>query len=442
MEYQLIRIDQLPNGTINVNSPVMFGNGQFIEKTTLSNLLALVPAPTINTKMSLTDLEITVLEADLSTFLSSVSLTIAAGDVKLIRFAVIKSDGRLSRFTYGVPLIAGTYASLGNEITFDDLILVNEEPIIEGVGANTITYSYPSIAAINALDPSLDLSDENFVYILILGGVPFQFIGTNGFYGANDLQLQTSDLLQLTSELLSDQDNLPTPVTLYLSDLGLTEFGTDAEMQTALQAYFTANPQAVGEKEIFDFIIEPDPEWNFDITANWSLASITDEHSFVSFLENSQGLTNVVVNDFNLNDNRLRCILQADGIILDFLFYEITEFKGIGNINGLTSLVLSNNDLTEFNPSIALPTTLETLELNDNQLTNFNPLISLPVSLQFIELSNNQMTTLGYTESETWATNQPSFTSVCEIKFNDNIDSVSGTNLEAILLTKNATVIP
>jgi hypothetical protein len=53
-----------------------------------------------------------------------------------------------------------------------------------------------------------------------------------------------------------DQDNIPTPVTLYLSDLGLTEFGTDAEMQTALQSYFTANPQAVGEKEIFDFIIE------------------------------------------------------------------------------------------------------------------------------------------------------------------------------------------
>jgi len=295
MEYQLIRIDQLPNGTINLDSPIMFGNGQFIEKVPLSGLLALVPAPTVNTKMSLTDLEITVLEADLPTFLSGVSLTIATGDVKLIRFAVIKTNGRLSRFTYGVPLTAGTYPSLGNEITFDELILVNEEPITEGVAPNTITYSYPSIEAVNALDPSLDLSDEDFVYILILGGVPFQFIGTNGFYGANDLQLDSEDLQLLTSELLADQDNIPIPIDLSLADLGLTEVGTDAEMNDALKDYFLANPLAVGEKQILDIRIfdafpsaEPLLYLEFtnltNLATDWGISDVNDVSEWNGYL--------------------------------------------------------------------------------------------------------------------------------------------------------------
>jgi len=50
------------------------------------------------------------------------------------------------------------------------------------------------------------------------------------------------------------------------------------------------------------------------------------------------------------------------------------------------------------------------------------------------------MTIAGYTASETWANAQPSFTSSCNIYFNDNIDSVSGTDLETILISKNCIV--
>jgi hypothetical protein len=50
------------------------------------------------------------------------------------------------------------------------------------------------------------------------------------------------------------------------------------------------------------------------------------------------------------------------------------------------------------------------------------------------------MTTAGYTASEPWANNQPSFTNNCNIRFNNNINSVTGTNLASILLTKNATI--
>jgi Leucine-rich repeat (LRR) protein len=84
---------------------------------------------------------------------------------------------------------------------------------------------------------------------------------------------------------------------------------------------------------------------------------------------------------------------------------------------------------------------LTSLYLNDNQIVNFNPTYPLPASVQYLYLQNNLMTNTGYSNSQTWANNQMPFNNPCEINFNGNIDSVSGTNLESILLTKNTTVL-
>jgi hypothetical protein len=51
------------------------------------------------------------------------------------------------------------------------------------------------------------------------------------------------------------------------------------------------------------------------------------------------------------------------------------------------------------------------------------------------------MTTAGYADSEPWANAQPSFTSLCDVRFNGNVNSVTGTNLSTILLTKNSNVV-
>ena len=99
---------------------------------------------------------------------------------------------------------------------------------------------------------------------------------------------------------------------------------------------------------------------------------------------------------------------------------------------------LKSRNITEF--YYALPIGLQSLELGDNQIVNFNPSIALPIGLQNLELSVNQMTIAGYTASETWANAQPSFTSSCNVYFTSNIDSVSGTNLETILISKNCTI--
>ena len=107
---------------------------------------------------------------------------------------------------------------------------------------------------------------------------------------------------------------------------------------------------------------------------------------------------------------------------------------------GLQNLELSGNQIVDFNPSIALPIGLQYLGLGVNQIVDFNPSIALPIGLQYLELGFNQMTVSGYTASETWANAQPSFTSSCNVYFTSNIDSVSGTNLETILISKNCTI--
>lgn len=120
-----------------------------------------------------------------------------------------------------------------------------------------------------------------------------------------------------------------------------------------------------------------------------------------------------------------------------------TEFNpSVPLPSSLSELLLGANTITDFNPSITLPSSLATLNLAYNQIVSFNPSIALPESLVVLELSNNQMTTAGYIASEPWANSQPSFLNECNIFFNANLDSVAGTDLENILLTKNVNILP
>ena len=90
---------------------------------------------------------------------------------------------------------------------------------------------------------------------------------------------------------------------------------------------------------------------------------------------------------------------------------------------------------------MSLPISLVALLLDNNQIAAFNPTLPLPIGLTTLDFYGNQMTTAGYAASESWANLQPSFTSNCNISFSGNSNSVSGTNLKTILISKNATVL-
>jgi hypothetical protein len=107
-----------------------------------------------------------------------------------------------------------------------------------------------------------------------------------GDYDLEDFNNGSSDPFVRESELPEglDQDNLPIKIDLTLSDLGLTEIGTDAEMNTAIKAYFTANNLTVDQKQIphirlFDELPSAEPLLFLEFTslANFATdAGITD----------------------------------------------------------------------------------------------------------------------------------------------------------------------
>jgi hypothetical protein len=231
---------------------------------------------------------------------------------------------------------------------------------------------------------------------------------------------------------------------------------------------------------------EPEPiEYNFDVIAtDWTNWGVTDEASFVTFLESGGGnskstnsFTGISVTDFTFIDGRIRCNLTAT---TSGTFYlnelGITNVLGLGNTvyyvldlssNSLstfnvqlpdecTTLLLNSNQIEVFNPTFTFPN-ITNLFLNDNQLTLFNPsfipsgLLSLNLSnnqltffnpinwnaSSFVSLNNNNMTFSGYVASEPWANNLEVIPALSrEIQFSSNIDSVNGTNLANILNSK------
>ena len=160
------------------------------------------------------------------------------------------------------------------------------------------------------------------------------------------------------------------------------------------------------------------PTYNFDLASpNWASKGVTDEASFINWLAN-QSFTNIVVTDFNFVGDRIFCNMTADGISYSLSSLGLVNADKIGVVNGLTTLYLASNQIVKFNPTIPLPS-----------------------SLTFLYLGGNQMTLAGYTESEVWANAQPAFTNPCNVYFKGNIDSITGTNLEAILISKNCVII-
>lgn len=297
--------------------------------------------------------------------------------------------------------------------------------------------------------------------------------------------------------------------------------------------------------------------FNFDVTADWGEFAVTSPATFKTFLEsgedgdgNTNDQTGVVITDFLLEGNRLRCnVSSTGGSDLGFAYMGVTDVTSFGNLqmtnylslygnnissvdntswpigvndidlgennitsfdnvtwpntlnnylglydnaiisfnpvtplpntlielelgncqlttvddivwpsdleylylgdnqivtfdpnntlpSGLIYIGLSDNQIVNFDPTIALPNSLEELDLDRNQIVTFNPTLPLPNSLQFLFFYSNQMTTVGYTNSEPWANAMSIIPGRGGIYFFGNPNSVSGTNLETILISK------
>jgi hypothetical protein len=169
-------------------------------------------------------------------------------------------------------------------------------------------------------------------------------------------------------------------------------------MQTEVQDYFNG------------LCCPPIIEFNFDVdSSSWSTNGITDQNSFNLAL-------GVSTSAFLLSGNNIKATITSYFLPINQL---LAGNKNITNVNYFTApgafvLDFTNNLLTDFNPSKPITTTISQILFNSNNLNNAS-----------------------YTSMETWANglhNIPGGTGA--IDFRNNIDSVSGTNLETILTSK------
>lgn len=191
-----------------------------------------------------------------------------------------------------------------------------------------------------------------------------------------------------------------------------------------------------GLDEVTDYIQEGAvvPSYNFDITMDWSILldstgnpyPVTDQATFTQWLIDGMDgqnavqndFTNIIIADFVMVGNNIKCNLTADAFTFTLIQCDVTNINKIGNINGLQQINIG------FNPNI-----------------NISNSLIFPSSLIGIELNNNLFDNSKYVGLEAWANAQPAFTSTCTIFFAGNTNSISGTNLETILISKNCLVL-
>jgi len=191
------------------------------------------------------------------------------------------------------------------------------------------------------------------------GGVQSVQAGTNVTVDNTDPQ---NPIVSATGGGGLDQDNLPIKIDLTLADLGLTEIGTDEEMNTALKAYFTANNLTVTEKQIphiriFDELPSAEPylrlefddldafvadrggfdknsliDWNDDITDTWYFGQVP-----------------AVTSDFtNLEINGNEVILSGGQTGKDTKVLSIPPDAGLGGYLTLICEIRNFESLIEF----------------------------------------------------------------------------------------------
>ena len=158
-------------------------------------------------------------------------------------------------------------------------------------------------------------------------------------------------------------------------------------------------------------------QYNFDITGDWTGLGVSDLASFILIITSVySNFTNLVVTDFKLENNRLQCNLTAEGTSFQMNLLGLTQVLKIGNVPTLSDLDLASNELTK--------------------VFNFS---QYPDMIN-IAMYSNLFTNDSYKKAEVWAKYLPQVTTPHYILFYDNIDTIVGTNLEAILTSKGWTV--
>ena len=198
----------------------------------------------------------------------------------------------------------------------------------------------------------------------------------------------------------------------------------------------------------------------FDITADWENATdfegnpfpVTDEESFKNWLSSQKRyygdsddvektkIKDIYIENFSLISGRITCDLYANAnySFLDLSNIEVSKVTNLGGIVNLFALSISNSNIPNEAINYLFDNydffVLRYLDLSNNQLTEFNPSLPLP-NLNNLHLSNNQLTEFNHINWINFVKNNG------YAVFSNNPVSVNETPTKTALLAKNWHVI-
>jgi hypothetical protein len=252
-----------------------------------------------------------------------------------------------------------------------------------------------------------------------------------GDYDLEDFNNASSD--PFVRDLFSlDQDNLPIKIDLTLADLGLTEIGTDEEMNTALKAYFTANNLTVDQKQIphiriFDEMPSSEPLLYLEVS---DLQAYADDFGVVDINN---------VEDWNDAFNSY-FFIETDFESVEIVGNSVTLTGGQGNklLTVMAVLFVAQVEIWD-----AIELRLENFTACESftaDSSNINPLIRIlgMPNITSLEISANDITITKFDEGFlNWATDEAPENG--NIQFSSNAEDLTLSNTWAVLDTKNWT---
>lgn len=124
--------------------------------------------------------------------------------------------------------------------------------------------------------------------------------------------------------------------------------------------------------------------FNFDVTGDWSVQSVTDQASFLSFLQIDNPTASI--NMFNFAGNRL----QANVTDTTLLILKAMSLTSIDLIPEMAENLNTNSNVTLTAINATIPSTMTSLSIQNNQLTDFP---TIPPSVTNLNVVGNSLTT-------------------------------------------------
>lgn len=260
--------------------------------------------------------------------------------------------------------------------------------------------NFTSVSVTANLIVSFTTNDFTAIKVINLSNIQLTAINLTYLFSVKDIDLSNNELTEFNPNTIP-----PLLENLKLTNNLLKKFNPNEALPETLKKLIL-NRNKIVEFEPKNKLPNSIIELNFEENLLESFGDNIEMPTNLKILnlnKNKIGSFSMVVPKFletlllsgnNLSDWESNSIHQTNLLLLDLSYNAFSNFDVTGGLpDGIEILKLSHNKMDDFLPSKQLPWALKRLELNDNDFVDFNPKYLAGDDLEIILLQNNKIVT-------------------------------------------------